>query len=382
MLPALPPIAHHIAAPPVVWRVETGFRHDPDTSAADVVRYEQEELGNPLGIVPPLLLDLDAYPAAALLWVAFTRADALRYGNQADLIELQLDIPAYVLAEDGNGGYLLFFADNAITSQSEGATMSNSADELRDEIKAEAQGLSPEEAAALAARVQATDAQQRGAANQADPILSPQPSRNMEPEEDEETRRRGRGGGGDMPNPAHAQHALNIRPDVVHGPAGLEVITTMKSAHYDAESPAGEPQTVSEHLRGKLAEAAHDEGHKASPDHDAAPGIQAYDPSEAERDPVARQAEEQSTRRQEAERLARSGETPTGDQASYGRESSRARGGERRAGAWTSRPDRRRPDGQGRRCGAQSLLAPWQGVASLDLDQQGSAAMSRRRCRP
>jgi hypothetical protein len=49
--------------------------------------------------------------------------------------------------------------------------------------------------------------------------------------DEEERRRAGRGGGG---NPANASHSLNIRPDVVEGPAGLEVRTAMKSADYRA----------------------------------------------------------------------------------------------------------------------------------------------------
>ena len=63
--------------------------------------------------------------------------------------------------------------------------------------------------------------------------------------DEEERRRAGRGGGG---NPANASHSLNIRPDVVEGPAGLEVRTAMKSADYRAEAS----------LEADLAEAARD----------------------------------------------------------------------------------------------------------------------------
>jgi hypothetical protein len=50
--------------------------------------------------------------------------------------------------------------------------------------------------------------------------------------DEEERRRAGRGGGG--MNPADVNHSFNIRPDVVSGPAGLEVRTTMKSEDYRA----------------------------------------------------------------------------------------------------------------------------------------------------
>jgi hypothetical protein len=108
----------------MVWRAETGFRHDADSSAADVVRYEQETLGNSLGIPPPLLLELDTYPACALLWVAFTRENALRYGDAADIKAIRLDVSAHVIAADGEGGYLLFFSDD-LTQPAGGGAMAD-----------------------------------------------------------------------------------------------------------------------------------------------------------------------------------------------------------------------------------------------------------------
>lgn len=96
------------AAPPVVWRAETGFCHDPETSAADVIRHEQEALGRALGIGATLLAALAEYPASALLWVTLTRADALRYAPAEDVAQLRLDIPVVVIATDDKGGLLLF----------------------------------------------------------------------------------------------------------------------------------------------------------------------------------------------------------------------------------------------------------------------------------
>jgi hypothetical protein len=74
-------------------------------------------------------------------------------------------------------------------------------------------------------------------------LLNPDQQRRNDLEAaDEERRRAGRGGGG---NPANASHSFNIRPDVVAGPAGLEVRTTMKSVDYRANPD----------LKAELAEA-------------------------------------------------------------------------------------------------------------------------------
>jgi hypothetical protein len=217
-------------------------------------------------------------------------------------------------------------------------------------------------------------------ADRPDPIAQPQPPssdlsskpdqpRASDTEQDEEERRRaGRGGGGS--NPANAGHSLNIRPDVVEGPAGLEVRTTMKSSVYRAEAS----------LEADLAEAARDTGeerqessreqvaqrdtaaHDGAPPHPrdaleadllAAASARDDDPQRgqvAQRDTAAhdgapphprdeleadllaaaantddgdpqreqayRQANEESTKRQDAERAARSGEYMPGDAAS------------------------------------------------------------------
>lgn len=75
-----------------------------------------------------------------------------------------------------------------------------------------------------------------GASASVEPALKPEQPRASDTDKDEEERRRaGRSGGGDI-NPANASHSLNVRPDVTQGPAGLEVRTTMKSADYRANS--------------------------------------------------------------------------------------------------------------------------------------------------
>ena len=163
--------------------------------------------------------------------------------------------------------------------------------------------------------------------------------------EEEARRRAGRGGGaGFTPNPAHATHSLNIRPDVVSGPAGLEVITTMKSADYRVQQPTPDGAPVSHEppndakeltaeerqaamfaaIRGareSKAGEARDEAGRTSDNSDknavAATGPSAAsdepDPRAVQQEEIIARASEESAKRQEAERAARSGEEPSGD---------------------------------------------------------------------
>lgn len=275
MLNHMPKIAFEIFPPPVVWRAETGFRHETGATAAAVVRYEQEQLGNALGIGPELLAELDAYPASALLWVTFEREDALRYGGEADLIEIPIDdAPAYVLAADGDGGFLLFFFDDASAQPFEDETMNQRDNNPR--------GQEPDAPAP--------------------PASQPPPA--PEPLDDEEERRRaGRGGGGGL-NPANAVHGLNIRPDVVESPAGLETVTTMKSAEYPAR-PASQPEPPE-------AQPTRPEPSRDDDDPLAAALAEARGGGPSHEEIVARQAEE-STRGQEADRAAQAGESHGGE---------------------------------------------------------------------
>jgi hypothetical protein len=74
-----------------------------------------------------------------------------------------------------------------------------------------------------------------GAPTSVEPALKPEQPRASDIDQDEEERRRAGRSGSDI-NPANASHSLNMRPDVTQGPAGLEVRTTMKSADYRANS--------------------------------------------------------------------------------------------------------------------------------------------------
>jgi len=159
------------------------------------------------------------------------------------------------------------------------------------------------------------------------PALKPEQPRASDIDQDEEERRRaGRGGGGI--NPANVTHSLNIRPDVVDGPAGLEVRTTIKSedflARQSGESDlAGapredrhEPSRESSGDRGPTAEAnaSRPPVDEFEADLAAAKG-DAHD-DESQREQATLRASEESAKRQNAERAARAGEDVPGDSAS------------------------------------------------------------------
>jgi hypothetical protein len=85
------------------WRCPTG--HAPEGSAADVVRYEQEELGNDLGVSPALLAALAELPARRLCWATRTAEQARRYGDAPK--RLSLPAQPHLLADIGVEGVLL-----------------------------------------------------------------------------------------------------------------------------------------------------------------------------------------------------------------------------------------------------------------------------------
>jgi hypothetical protein len=157
---------------------------------------------------------------------------------------------------------------------------------------------------------------------------NPEQSRSAASDEEEEKRRRaGRGSGGI--NPANPTHSFNIRPDVGEGPAGLEIYTTIKSADYRA-NPA--PQRDVTDANGSRRKDHNEPSREPSQDRATVTGVDdsrpppdefeadlaaavagAHDP---QRDQSLRRASEESTKRQEAERAARSGEDLTGQVAS------------------------------------------------------------------
>jgi len=89
------------------WRSETGYQHDRGSTAADVVRYEQDDLGNDLGVSDGLLSELETISAEdgrTLVWVTRTKKDAARYGGAKPF---PVSPGAVILAEDGDGGCLV-----------------------------------------------------------------------------------------------------------------------------------------------------------------------------------------------------------------------------------------------------------------------------------
>jgi hypothetical protein len=241
---ALPQIALTVSIPPIVWRAETGFVHDEARTAADVLRFEQRVRGHSLDISTALIDELRNYPAAALLWVTFTRADALRYGPAAALIELRWNIPAFVLATDDAGGFLLFSPDDFTTSTG-GAAMADPMNPAADK------GLF----AFVMAKVTDVVTHALGIPSTPPPIDAAPASRAGEIE-DEEARKRAARSSGDMGNPAYTQLAANIRPEVASTPDGTQTITTAKSSQHDAHpEEQAVAQKASDYIRDLLARA-------------------------------------------------------------------------------------------------------------------------------
>jgi len=279
----LPAIALQIPVPPVVWRAESGFCHEARTSAADVIRYEQDELGNPLGIAPALIAELETFPASSLLWVTFKRFGAARYGKPE---RVKIDGQAFVIAEDGDGGFLILFSDNPASFETEGQTMSKPADDIKAdaEIQAEAAAKHEQERELAASK---------GEALPGDPATAP--AQTMEPEDEKK-----KGGAGAEADPGitplMSELSLNIRPDIATGPGGDYLVTTVKNSTVDRDAADA------------LADMA-----KANADRaESAPQEPAQTPSERDASPEAiidRQNAE-STKAQEAELVASTGAAP------------------------------------------------------------------------
>ena len=88
-----------------------------DVSAADVVRFEQDYLGNShLGIPPEVIGELETRPSADLVWVCRAKNEAEQFIPEG-LDEQEIDsvyVPpgSRILAEDGDGGLLVLFPSN------------------------------------------------------------------------------------------------------------------------------------------------------------------------------------------------------------------------------------------------------------------------------
>ena len=87
-----------------VYRSPSGYWHNRGVRIADVLRFEQEELGNDdqLPDVPEVILRASANDCA---WVAIDPDTAKLYGD--DVIEIELQ-EAIIIASDGCGGLLVY----------------------------------------------------------------------------------------------------------------------------------------------------------------------------------------------------------------------------------------------------------------------------------
>lgn len=110
---AVPGIPEVPAAPPKApvqfkgkaFRAETGFTQERGTTAADVIRHEQEAGNEDIQVSVELMKELEKLPAGRVIWVTKTKKEALRYGNEVS--EEEIGKGAQILAEDGDGGFLV-----------------------------------------------------------------------------------------------------------------------------------------------------------------------------------------------------------------------------------------------------------------------------------
>jgi len=74
-------------------------------TAYDVIRYEEEDLGNDNNVPRAILSALKKVSAPGIVWVTKNIEDAKVYGD--DVQEVPLDEGSRIIGEDGDGGYLI-----------------------------------------------------------------------------------------------------------------------------------------------------------------------------------------------------------------------------------------------------------------------------------
>jgi len=94
------------------WRAESGYWHAPRTTVADIIRFEQEELGNEYPDVSgQLLKDLDRFSASDAIWVNRRRKDCLTYLSEGESEEaigrVHLPEGSKIITPDYCGGFLV-----------------------------------------------------------------------------------------------------------------------------------------------------------------------------------------------------------------------------------------------------------------------------------
>ena len=90
----------------VAYRSINGFHHNRQSTAGDVIRYEQDELNNHLGVSPDEVTYLDRFSANNIIWVGRTKNSVSRYGHP-EIVSLGKN--ARIVANDGEDGYLVLF---------------------------------------------------------------------------------------------------------------------------------------------------------------------------------------------------------------------------------------------------------------------------------
>jgi hypothetical protein len=86
------------------WRGGSDSSFPRGATVADIVRYEQDELGNDINVTKATLKKLEKIPATRSIWVTKTKRDAQHYGTA---YEVNLGDDCVAVGMDGDGGYLV-----------------------------------------------------------------------------------------------------------------------------------------------------------------------------------------------------------------------------------------------------------------------------------
>jgi len=94
------------------WRVDYGDPAPSKTTAADIVRYERDELGNEMKVSPKDLKSLEDFSHDDVVWVTKSKRDAKIYLSEGDtgeesLAEVELGNNPRLICADEFGGYLV-----------------------------------------------------------------------------------------------------------------------------------------------------------------------------------------------------------------------------------------------------------------------------------
>lgn len=92
-----------------MYRVETGYRQRNST-AWDIVQYEQEEMGNDIGFPEEFIELAKRTQASECIWMTISRKAALRYSEDRGRDIQTFDVRNELcIGEDGDEGYLMLF---------------------------------------------------------------------------------------------------------------------------------------------------------------------------------------------------------------------------------------------------------------------------------